>query len=63
MAKMTGQRNGENGRPWSAGAGTTGLVVVDYVLKELRALDPKGQMLLDWAKWPAADETLVLKRS
>lgn len=65
LSKLTGQRNGENGRPWSAGAGATvttiGLVVVNHVLREMLALDPERQFILDWERWPESDKTLVFE--
>ena len=65
VAKLTGQRLGENGRPWSAGAGATvttiGLAVVSHVLGELRMLEPKRRAVLDWRSWPNGDDTLLFE--
>lgn len=61
--KLTAQRNGENGRPWSAGAGATvttiGLAIVSHVLAGLRSHDLKRHAVLDWNSWPNRDDLLL----
>ena len=63
LKKLTAQRKGENGRPWSAGAGATvttiGLAIVSHVLTGLRAYDPKREAVLDWNSWPNNDDLLL----
>ena len=63
--KLTGQREGENGKPWSAGAGATvttiGLAVVSYVLGQLRAMEPSRRAGLGWRDWPRGDEILLFE--
>ncbi|RYH08838.1 hypothetical protein EU800_15280 [Tropicimonas sp. IMCC6043] len=63
--KLTGQRSGENGRPWSAGAGATvttiGLAVVNYVLAKLRALQSERRAVLDWKHWPNGADVLLFE--
>ncbi len=65
LNKLTAQRKGENGRPWSAGAGATvttiGLVTVSHVLSELRALDATRSAVLNWGNWPRSDDILVFE--
>ena len=62
LSKLTSQRVGENGRPWSAGAGATvttiGLAIVTYTLVQLRKrMD--GTATLDWKAWPAENSMLL----
>lgn len=63
LSDITRQRNGEAGRPWSAGAGATvttiGLAVVDYTLSRLRELLPNKPATLDYEKWPSNNELLI----
>jgi hypothetical protein len=63
--KLTGQRHGVNGRPWSAGAGapvtTIGLAIVSYVLGELRSRQQSRKALLDWNQWPNGDDLLLFE--
>ena len=63
--KLTGQRNGEGGRPWSAGAGATvttiGLAVVSHVLGELRERQPDRNSTLDWKQWPRSNDILFFE--
>jgi len=65
MEKLTAQRNGDNGRPWSAGAGATvttiGLAIVSHVLTGLREYDPKREAVLDWKRWPNKDDLLLFE--
>jgi hypothetical protein len=65
MAKLTAQRNGDNGHPWSAGAGATvttiGLALVSHVLTGLREHDTERQAVLDWNKWPNNDDLLLFE--
>ncbi len=62
LPKLTAQRQGENGRPWSAGAGATvttiGLAIVTYTLMQLRArMDTTVTM--DWNTWPKGNSMLL----
>ncbi len=62
LSKLTGQRDGENGRPWSAGAGATvttiGLAIVTYTLAQLKArMDTTAS--LDWNTWPKGNTMLI----
>lgn len=63
--KLTSQREGENGRPWSAGAGATvttiGLAIVAHVLTGLREHGPKRAAMLDWKNWPHNDDLLLFE--
>lgn len=63
LEDITRQRNGEAGRPWSAGAGATvttiGLAVVDYTLSRLRELLPDKPATLDYEKWLSSNELLI----
>lgn len=63
--KLTTQREGENGRPWSAGAGaavtTLGLAVVTQVLDHLRTKLPNKRARLDWQDWPYLDDLLIFE--
>jgi len=65
MEKLTVQRNGDNGRPWSAGAGATvttiGLAIVSHVLAGLRICEPKRRAVLDWNNWPNNDDMLLFE--
>ena len=65
LQKLTAQRNGDNGRPWSAGAGATvttiGLAVVSHVLGGLRATGCKQRAVLDWQAWPNDDDLLLFE--
>ncbi len=63
LEKITTQRSGEFGKPWSAGAGATvttiGLAVVDYTLTGLKAAMPGREGTLDWENWDLrSDEVL-----
>jgi hypothetical protein len=64
-AKLTAQRRGDNGRPWSAGAGATvttiGLAVVAHVLAELRTRLPGTCAALDWHSWPDGVDLLLFE--
>lgn len=64
-ARLTAQRNGDNGRPWSAGAGATvttiGLAVVSHVLAELRHQLSSMRATLDWTTWPQGDDLLIFE--
>lgn len=64
-AKLTAQRRGENGRPWSAGAGATvttiGLAVVTHVLAELRPRLPGTCASLDWHSWSDGFDLLIFE--
>jgi len=63
LNKVTSQRNGEAGKPWSAGAGATvttiGIAIMDYTLSKLRKLVMDRPATLDWKNWPEGDELLV----
>lgn len=63
LNKLTAQRNGDNGRPWSAGAGATvttiGLAIVSHVLTGLRDCKPKRRAVLDWNSWPNSDDLIL----
>jgi len=63
LNRLTAQRNGENGRPWSAGAGATvttiGLAVVCHVLEGLRERLPNKLATLDWHSWPQGSDLLL----
>jgi hypothetical protein len=65
MNKLTSQRKGDNGRPWSAGAGATvatvGLAIVCHVLAGLREHDPKREAVLNWNSWPNNDDLLLFE--
>jgi hypothetical protein len=65
LGKLTSQRNGDNGRPWSAGAGATvttiGLAIVSHVMTGLRDLGPKRRATLDWKTWPHGDDLLLFE--
>jgi len=65
IQKLTSQRNGENGRPWSAGAGATvttiGLAIVTHVLAGLREHGCKQRAVLDWKAWPNKDDLLLFE--
>lgn len=65
MKRLTSQRNGENGRPWSAGAGATvttiGLAVVSHALAGLREYNPRRRAVLNWNDWPANDDLLLFE--
>jgi hypothetical protein len=58
---LTKARDGEGGRPWSAGAGcavlATGLVEVTWILQHIRELTPKKSTpaFLDWKAFQKAD--------
>lgn len=64
-ADLTKQRYGENGRPWSAGAGaavtTLGLAVVTQVLSQLRTRLPNTRASLEWQRWPYSDDLLIFE--
>ena len=62
LSKLTAQRDGENGRPWSAGAGATvptiGLAIVSYTLAQLQTrMDTT--FTLDWTAWPEGNAMLL----
>ena len=63
LSDITKQREGEAGRPWSAGAGATvttiGLAVVDYTLSRLKELIPDKTATLNWKQWPQGNELLI----
>ena len=63
LNKLTAQRNGENGRPWSAGAGATvttiGLAIVCHVLEGLRERLSKKSVTLNWHSWPNGNDLLL----
>lgn len=63
LPDITRQRDGEAGRPWSAGAGATvttiGLAVVDYTLSQLKELIPDKTAILNWKHWPQHNELLI----
>ena len=65
LQKLTAQRIGDKGRPWSAGAGATvttiGLAVVSHVLSGLRDIGCKQRATLDWQAWPRNDDLLVFE--
>lgn len=65
LKKLTSQRIGENGRPWSAGAGATvttiGLAIVSHVLTGLREHNPKRRAVLDWNSWPNSNDLLLFE--
>jgi len=65
VAKLTTQRNGDNGKPWSAAAGATvttiGLAVVSHVLADLRQRLPLKIATLDWTAWPSGDALLLFE--
>lgn len=65
MKKLTSQRNGDNGRPWSAGAGATvttiGLAIVSHVLTGLREYEPNREAVLNWNSWPDSDDLLLFE--
>src|SRR5437016_3157522 len=60
---LTRARQGEGNRPFTAGAGSSalvaGLVVVPYVLSQLRALAPLATATLDW-RLPPIDPNRLL---
>ena len=60
---MTKQRDGDNGKPWSAGAGanvtTVGIVLMTYTLRKLKPLMEGRPATLDWNNWPDGDSLLV----
>ena len=60
LGNLTKQRNGETGRPWSAGAGATvttiGLTIVDYTMSQLRLRLPNKNATLNWNDWPDHDD-------
>lgn len=67
-SELTKARNGECAegvnRPFSAGAGAsvlvTGLVVVSYVLTQLRTMVPHGKVTFDWRSEPKGARSLLL---
>ena len=65
LNKLTAQRAGENGKPWSAGAGATvttiGLAVVSHVLTGLRKRLPRKFAILDWTNWPTDLDLLIFE--
>lgn len=65
LEKLTAQRNGDNGKPWSAGAGATvttiGLAIISHVLTGLREYEPKRRAVLDWNSWPNNDGLLLFE--
>ncbi len=65
MTNLTSQRNGDNGRPWSASAGATvttiGIAIVSHVLAGLREYGAQRRAILDWNSWPNADDLLLFE--
>ena len=65
LNKLTAQRNGDNGKPWSAGAGATvttiGLAIVSHVLTGLREYGHNRRAVLDWKRWPHNDDLLLFE--
>lgn len=65
LQKLTSQRNGDNGKPWSAGAGATvttiGLAIVSHVLAGLREQGCKQRATLGWQAWPNNDDLLLFE--
>lgn len=63
-AELGKQREGENGRPWSAGAGafvlTTGLAQVAWILDEVRQAVPNVDAFLDWRAFCEAPRGIFL---
>jgi len=66
LQKLTAQRDGEQGRPWSAGAGATvttiGLAIVTYTLSQLRTkmgVTSGAGITLDWNAWPTSNSILL----
>ena len=62
---LTSQRDGERGRPWSAGAGSgalaTGLSETVWILRRVRSLvDPSIAAFLNWPAFVAASSGLYL---
>lgn len=62
---ITKQRTGENGRPWSAGAGATvttiGLALMSYTLSGIRERLPNRKATMDWKAWPKTDDLLLFE--
>lgn len=60
---MTKQRNGDNNKPWSAGAGATvttvGIVLMTYTFRKLKPLMGNCSATLDWHNWPDGKSMLV----
>lgn len=65
LAKITSQRSGENGRPWSAGAGATvttiGLAVMSHVFEGLRNDLEDSSFTLGWHNWAPENSILVFE--
>lgn len=65
LSKITSQRNGEAGRPWSAGAGATvttiGLAVMSYVFERLRTDLGNSTFTLGWHDWSPEKSILVFE--
>lgn len=65
LSKITSQRNGDAGRPWSAGAGATvttiGLAVMSHVFEALRADLTGRSFALDWRDWSPEKSILVFE--
>ena len=65
LQKLTSQRNGDNGKPWSAGAGATvttiGLAIVSHALAGLREQGCTQCATLDWQAWPNNDDLLLFE--
>lgn len=65
LQNITKQRDGEKGRPWSAGAGATvttiGLAVMGYTLTKLKERIPDKPATLDWHTWPKGNEMLLFE--
>jgi len=65
LEDITKQRDGERGRPWSAGAGATvttiGLAVVSYTLTALQQRLPDKKATLDWRNWPSGNDLLLFE--
>ncbi|MGR3636196.1 MAG: hypothetical protein ACU0BK_09750 [Shimia sp.] len=65
LVKITSQRNGEAGRPWSAGAGATvttiGLAVMSHVFEGLRKDLADSSFTLGWHDWSPENSILVFE--
>ncbi len=65
LSRITAQRSGEKGKPWSAGAGATvttiGLAVMVYTLRNLRERLGDMSATLDWCEWPRENKLLLFE--
>ena len=63
LSRLTKQRDGEAGRPWSAGAGATvttiGMAIMCYTMRKLRERMPEAEATLDWKTWPHGNDLLI----